>query len=57
MFSLETTGVDALLNVKAFKVAAGFFAYFICKISNAIWNGLYNPLHYFDSYIFLILSS
>lgn len=36
MFSLEITGVDSLLNVKVFKVAAGFFAYFICKISNAI---------------------
>ena len=52
MFSLEITGADALLNFKAFKIVARFFAFFLCKISNAISNGLCNQLHYIDSYIF-----
>ena len=52
MFSSEITGVDTLLNFKAFKIVTRFFAFFLCKISNAISNGLYNQLHYFDSYIF-----
>ena len=56
-FSLGITGVDAVLNFKASKVAGRFFAFFLCKISNVISNGLYDQLHYFDCYIFLILSS
>ena len=49
MFSLEITESDALLNFKTSKIVEHFFAFFICKISNAISNGLYNQLYYFDS--------